>query len=152
MSIKLKLDGFDDLLDKIQKAGGNVDYVMKKCLRESADIMQLELKEQMQNANVDKSLIDAMPPPELEYGHTRLTARVGYRKGTYDPKNPSVGYKVVFMNYGTPHRKKHGKIRDVSDGGVIKLGFIGRAKRRAKPKIQRQQEKALRDDLKGLLQ
>ena len=151
MSIKLKLDGFDDLLNQIQKAGGNVDSIMKNCLRESADIMQKELKEQMQNANVDKSLIDAMPPPELENGHTRLTARVGYKKGTYDPNNPSVGYKVVFMNYGTPHRKKHGKIRDVADGGVIKLGFIARAQGRAKPKIRKQQEQALRDDLKGLL-
>ena len=48
MSLKLKIDGFDDLLREIEKAGGNLDSIMEKCLRESADIMQKELKAQMQ--------------------------------------------------------------------------------------------------------
>lgn len=142
MAINLKIDGFDDLLRKIEKAGGNLDEVMGKCLRESAQIMQTELKTQMQDSQVPHDMIDAMPEPELETGWGILTARVGYKKGAYDPKNPSIGYKVVFLNYGTPNRTKHGKVKE--------RGFIQRAKKRALPKIRKQQEKALQDSLKGL--
>lgn len=144
MALKLKLDGFDDLLREIEKAGGNVDAVMKKCLRESANIMQNELKTQMRESNVPNDMIDAMPEPELEGDYGVLTARVGYKKGAYDPTNPSIGYKVVFLNYGTPNRTKHGKI--------IGRGFIQKAKKRAMPKIRKQQEQALKDALKGLKQ
>lgn len=144
MSIKLKLDGFDDLLREIQKAGGDVDSVMKECLSESAAIMQTELKTQMREANVPNHMIEEMPEPDLEGDYGVLTARIGYRKGTYDPRNPSIGYKVVFLNYGTPERTKHGK--------VIGRGFIQKAKKKALPKIRKQQEQALKDALKGLKQ
>ena len=142
MSLKLKIDGFDDLLRDIERAGGNLDAIMGKCLRESAEIMQNELKTQMRESRVPNSMIDAMPEPELEKDYGVLTARVGYKKGAFDPKNPSIGYKVVFLNYGTPYRTKHGKVKE--------RGFIQRAKKRAMPKIRKQQEKALQEDLKGL--
>lgn len=144
MSIKLKIDGFDDLLREIQKAGGDVDSVMKKCLRESASIMQNELKTQMREANVPNHMIEEMPAPELEGDYGVLTARVGYKKGAFDPQNPSIGYKVVFLNYGTPERTKHGK--------VVGRGFIQKAKKKALPKIRKAQEQALKDALKGLKQ
>lgn len=142
MSIKLKIDGFDDLLRDIEKADGNLDAIMGMCLQESAKTMQTELKAQMQDSNVPQHIVDAMPEPELEKDYGLLTARVGYKKGAFDPNNPSIGYKVVFLNYGTPNRTKHGVVK--------KRGFIQRAKNRAKPKIHKQQEKALQDALKGL--
>lgn len=151
MSIKLKLDGFDELIKKIEKANGNVDEIVTDCMKKSADIMEAELKSQMQDANVSKKLIDKMPPPVIENDYGEITARVGYKKGAYDPNNPSVGYKVVFMNYGTPYRTKHGKIKDISEGGKkLKLGFIARAHAKAKPKIKKQQKNALEESLKGL--
>ena len=109
MSIKLKLDGFDELLKEIEKAGGKVDNATKICMDKSAAIMETELKSQMQKADVQSDLISRMPPPEVENDFGKFTARVGYKKGAYDPKNPSDGYKVIFLNYGTPHREKHGK-------------------------------------------
>ena len=142
MSIKLKLEGFDELLKKIEKAGGNVDKVAEECLKDSAQVLQDELKYQMRKANVPEKLIDAMPAPEIENDWGAITARVGYRKGAYDPKNPSDGYKVVFLNYGTPHRTKHGQVEERQ--------FIQKAKKRAGSKIRKQQEKALQDALKEL--
>jgi len=142
LSIKLKLDGFEQLLKEIQKAEGNVDKATEKCLRKSADIMQDTLKSEMTRSNVDGGLINAMPPPEIENDYGLITARVGYKKGAYYPDNLSNGYKVLFLNYGTPHRKKHGKI--------IARGFIQRAKRKAKKPIQQQQENTLKEILKGL--
>lgn len=135
MSIKLKLEGFDGLLEKIEKTGGTIDRAANSCLNQSAQIMNAELKTQMQAANVDSDLINRMPPPEVESEGNRHTARVGYKKGAYDPNNPSDGYKVVFANYGTPRRSKHGKQPEKR--------FIEKAKKKAKPKIKKAQKETL---------
>lgn len=142
MSIKIKLDGFDNLLSEIEKAGGTVDGAAKKCLQKSADIMHDELKTQMQKSNVDSGLIDRMPSPEIEAEGNRVTARVGYKKGAYDPQNPSDGYKVVFANYGTPRRSEHGK--------QPAKGFIQRAKKKARARIKKAQAETLNEILRGL--
>ena len=131
----LQLKGFDDLLEKIQKAGGSIDRAADSCLRQSAQIMQAELKAQMQAADVDSALINAMPPPQITVEGNRYSAAVGYKKGAYNPNDPSDGYKVVFLNYGTPRRTKHGK--------VTARGFIPAAKKKARPQIKKAQRAAL---------
>ena len=142
MSIKLKFEGFEDILKDIEKAGGSINVATENCMRRSAEIMETELKHSMNQSNVDTDLINRMPPPDIETSGNRVTARVGYKKGAYDPQNLSDGYKVVFINYGTPRRTKHGKIRA--------RGFIQRAKKSAKKKILSEQEKTLNEILKGL--
>lgn len=142
MSIRLQLNGFDELLKQIEEAGGTIDGAAKKCLQKSANIMNDELKKQMTAANVDSDLINRMPPPELESDGNRHTARVGYKKGDYDPNDPSDGYKVVFANYGTPHRSKHGQ--------QPAKGFIQKAKKKANSKIKKAQKETLDDILGGL--
>lgn len=142
MPINLKLEGFDDLLNQIEKASGNAQNAAMQATRESAGVVNETLKAQMSSAGVDGRLIAAMPPPSVENDFGKITAHVGYKKGAYDPKNPSDGYKVVFLNYGTPHRTKHGKVKA--------RGFIAKAKRAAKLKVKKVQEQALKDILKGL--
>lgn len=142
MSIKLKLEGFDDLLSKIEKAGGTIDGATKQCLQTSAQIMHDEFKKQMTAANVDSDLINRMPSPEVESKGNRHTARVGYKKGAYDPNNPSDGYKVVFANYGTPRRSKHGQQPEKR--------FIEKAKKKAKAKIKKSQQQTFDEILGGL--
>ena len=131
----LQLKGFDDLLEKIQKAGGSIDRAADSCLRQSAQIMQSELKAQMQASGVDSALINAMPPPQITVEGNRFEAAVGYNKGNYDPRNPSDGYKVIFLNYGTPRRTMHGK--------VAARGFIAAAKKKARPQIKKAQRATL---------
>lgn len=147
MSIELKLEGFDELLKQIQKAEGDVESASVQTLRKSADIMQNTLKAEMQKSNVSSSLINTMPAPKIEKDHGLITARVGWQKGAYNPSNPSAAYKVIFLNYGTPNRTKHGKIQQ---GGKVKLGFIKRAKSKSKKPIQIEQERMLKEILKGL--
>lgn len=142
MSIKLQLDGFDGLFEQIKKAGGTVDGAAQKCLKKSADIMHDALKAEMQKSNVDSGLVNRMPSPEIEADGNRYTARVGYKKGTYDENNPSDGYKVVFANYGTPNRSKHGQ--------QPAKGFIQRAKKKARPQIKKAQQQTLDEIIKGL--
>lgn len=131
----LQLKGFDDLLEQIQKAGGSIDRAADSCLRQSAQIMQAELKAQMQAAGVDSNLINAMPSPQITVDGNQYSAAVGYKKGSFDPRNPSDGYKVVFLNYGTPRRTKHGK--------VAARGFILKAKKKASKPIKKAQREAL---------
>lgn len=128
----LQLKGFDDLLEKIQKAGGSVDRAADSCVRQSAQILQAELKAQMQAAGVDGDLIASMPPPQITVDGNRYSAAVGYPKGSYNPRDPSDGYKVVFLNYGTPRRTMHGK--------VAARHFIQAAKKSARPKIKKAQQ------------
>lgn len=153
MSIKLKLDGFEDLLKNIEAAGGSIQKATESAVRQSAQIMQSELKAEMQASNVGSDLINAMPNFDIETEGNRITASVGYKKGAYNPDDLSDGYKVVMLNYGTPHRKKHGKIKEGSHmaaGGSLKLGFIQRAKENANKKIKKEQKAALNKILERL--
>jgi hypothetical protein len=135
MSIKLKLEGFENLITQIQQAGGTIDRAAEGALKQSAHIMHSELKNQMTSAGVDSDLIARMPPPEIEQNGNAYIARVGYKKGAYNPEDPSDGYKVVFLNYGTPKRSKHGI--------VTARGFIDEAQRKAKKNIKKAQKEAL---------
>lgn len=135
MAIKLRLSGFDDLLEQIQKAGGTIDRAAESCLKQSAQIMQSELKSEMKKSGVDNDLINRMPTPELQKDGNSMIARVGYKKGAYNPNDISDGYKVVFLNYGTPKRSKHGKVEA--------RGFIDRAQKNARKKIKKAQKEAL---------
>ena len=142
MSIKLKLDGFEELLKEVEKAQGNVDKAAEKCAEKGADILQDEMKSKMENAGVDSGLISRMPSPQVENDFGEYTARVGYKKGEYNPKNLSDGYKAVFINYGTPRRTKHGQVKA--------RGFIDKAKSAARRKIQKEMEKTRNEILRGL--
>ena len=142
--IRLKLNGFDELFSQIEKAGGTIDQAAETCLRSSAQTMHDELQKQMRAAKVDGGLIDRMPPPEIEKSGNRYSARVGYAKGSYDQKNPSDAYKVVFLNYGTPHRTLRGQISG--------RGFIQKAKKKASPQIKKQQQATLDAIMEGLKQ
>lgn len=142
MSIKLKLEGFEELLKEIEAAEGSIKGACESAVRQSAHTMQSELKSEMKKANVPNDLINAMPQFEVKTSGNRVTAKVGYKKGSYNPKDISDGYKVVFLNYGTPHRSEHGK--------VVARGFIQKAKKNANKKIKKQQEEALKKILKRL--
>lgn len=142
MSIRFKLEGFEDLLHDIEAANGSVNAATESAMRESAQIMQDELISQMTSSGVPNDLIKAMPNYDIEKNGNRITARVGYKKGTYNPDDISDGYKVVFLNFGTPKRKEHGQIK--------KRGFIRKAKNKARPKIKKAQEEVLQKILARL--
>lgn len=141
MSINIKLEGFEELLANIEKAGGSIDSAAEQCLKTSAGIMEEALKTEMHNANVDSDLINRMPPPQIERAGNAITARVGYKKGAYNPNDISDGYEVIFVNYGTPKRKQ---------SQIAARGFIAKAKKNASKKIKKLQETKLKEILRGL--
>lgn len=130
--IKLKIHGFDELLKDIEAAGRSIDGAVDSTMRQSAKTVESELKTQMQAAGVAPDLVSRMPPTITSKTGNYIACKVGYIKGAYDPKDPSDGYKVVFLNYGTPNRSKHGKVKA--------RGFIQKAKKKVTPVLKKQQE------------
>lgn len=140
-SIILKLEGYDELITKIEKAGGSIDSTVTRALTESAKVMHSYLEQELKDAT-ESDLAKRMPQPEIIKDGNKISARVGFEKGTYNPKKLTDGYKALFLNYGTPHRKKHG-IEEAR-------GFIWKAKKAAKSKIRKKEKETLDEILKEL--
>lgn len=140
--VSLNLDGFEAMLADIEKAGASVNKAAEKCIKASADIVDDEMKRQMRKAGVDSGLISRLPPAQIKSDGNRFEADTGYKKGAYDPHNLSDGYKAVFLNYGTPRRKSHGKERA--------RGFVQATKKSAARKVKKVQAATLEEILKGL--
>lgn len=136
MGMKLKLQGFSEILEKIQDAGKDIDKIAAKCVEDSAEIIQDEYKAQMRAAGVDSGLIERMDPINEGKNGNKFFAEVGYKKGYYDPDNLSDGYKAIFINYGTPR--------------ISPRNFIEKMKKKAYKKVKKEQQKALEKILEEL--
>lgn len=158
--IKLNLKGFEKLLDEIQEAGGNLVKATEEAVTASAEVVESELRSACNNAGVPASITSEIHTT-VEWNGNRCSAKVGWDMGSYDPKNPSAGYKAVFLNYGTPKRfvskdKLHVNIRgrwvteSKDRGAIAPKHFISSAKDAATPKVKKIQKKTLNEILKGL--
>lgn len=139
---------FGNLLEKIKEAEGDVEAATWDAARKGARVMYDELQAQASASGVPASVTNGIAfQAERDAGGNRFACKVGWRVPDYDPANPSTAHKAIFLNYGTPHRHtESGADRGYMDG----LGFIGRAKKKARPKIKKAQEEALQAILEGL--
>lgn len=144
----LQLDGFEEMIKKLEKAGRNVDFEVEKCFSQCAKVMTETLIEKAEAANLDQNLIEKI---EREKWHKfgKFHFAVGWEKvkRTYgsDPL-PDV-YKVMFYNYGTPVRTtKSGENRGEERG----RGFIKKAKLASKNKVRKIQRDFLANVMKEL--
>ena len=141
MAIKLDFEGFDDLIEKIEAAGGTADRAAESALSASAVIMEEELRDQLKAAT-ESELAQRMPRFRIKKDGNAYRAEVGFESTPYNQSDPSDYYKAIFLNYGTPERSQHGKEKA--------RGFIRKAKRRARPKIKEAQQEALEKILERL--
>lgn len=162
--IKLTISGFEKLLEEIQQAGGSVDVAAKQALRNSADIVESELKAACNAAGVPSSISSEIKSKTKQEGN-RYSAEVGWEIGNYNPRNLSAGYKAAFLNYGAPgsggnRTVKKDKIVTKIGGEFVTLGkdrgripaknFIAKAKESSAPKVKKEQRQMLNKILKGL--
>lgn len=98
-TMKLDLNGFKELLERIQKAGGNIDTAAEKALVESAKRFMEDLKNGIKKHHrtglTEASLND---PTQIEREGNRLTLKVGFDLG-------KGGLPALFLEYGTPRVK-----------------------------------------------
>lgn len=149
--IKVSLKGFEEMLDKINKANGDVNKAAEKAINDSAKVAEQELKTAAMSAGLSSDLVGRIKTRKKSQGNT-YTAKVGWELGSYDPNNLSAGYKAMFINYGTVRRKtKTGADRGALTKPPKQKQFIAVAKKRANKRIkQAQQEiiKKVQEDLK----
>lgn len=128
--MKLELSGFTELLERIQKAHGDIDQAAKIALEEGAKPFTLDLKAGIQKHHrtglTEKALSS---DPRVSKEGNRLSLEVGFdmRHG---------GLPALFIEYGTPKMKPD--------------PFIQPAIKRNQSKARKIQEQTLLKILEGL--
>ena len=154
--------GFADLLEKIQKAEGDIEAATWEAARKGAKVVRDELVSECNASGVPSSVSGAIAfKAERDAAGNRYACSIGWRMPEYDPRNPSPGHKAVFLNYGTPRRTvKSAAVKLNVNGEWVTLnpnrgyidgrGFIGRAKKKARPKVKKMQKEVLEKIIKEL--
>lgn len=144
--IHVTLKGFEDMLERIEKASGKADEAARKVIKKSAEIVEAELRAECVRQNVPTDIINGITT-EIHNGKASASAEVGWKLGNYDPKKPTVGYLAIFLNYGTEKRAtKSGQKR----GRIVGKKFMATAKKKASKKVQALQQQMLDDIMKEL--
>lgn len=162
-ALKIDLKGFDEMIDKLRKAGANVEEVGWDIARKSGKIFYDDLKSACSEAKVPETITSQIRfQAERDGSGARTSVSVGWANAeNFNPKNPLPVHKVVFLNYGTPRRytfrggqkvKIDGKFVTVGTdrGSETGSGFISAAKKSAKPKIRKYQKDRFQELLKGI--
>lgn len=148
--IKINLKGFDKMLEQLQEAGGDVSTAAASAIRESAKVVESELRAAASESGVPSDITSEIRAHTSSEGD-RYEAEVGWQMGNYDPKKPSAGYKAVFLNYGTVKRyTKKGQYRGEITKPAQSQQFIHKAKKAARPKVKKIQQEILKKVLGDL--
>ena len=160
--LKLTLKGFDDLLEQIKNAGGDIKPATERALQTSANLVTNEIRAGAVQRSVPT---DNLITPAPKWNGNRCSVEVGFTLGAYDSKNPSSGYLALFKEYGAPAGggvrtvKEPGivarvygdfKTLDTSRGSVSADPFIRPSLERNQKAIRNEQKAALNEILKGL--
>ena len=159
-SIKMKLE-FDGLLEAIKAAGGNVERAALNAANECAKVVHDELASECSASGVPSSVSSEITHGvNVTGGGNVYEIEAGWKKGSYDPQNPSAAYKAIFLNYGTARRSVKKRVHHDFNGNFVTLGpdrgavaargFIQRAKKSAGKKVKKVQKEALEKMLKEL--
>lgn len=146
--VTLTLKGFDALLEQIQEANGSIKAATERALEAGAKLISDDIRA---GATARKIPTGNMITPKTEWNGNRASIKAGFELGSYDPRNPSDGYKALFIEYGSPadggnRTTKAGKNR----GRVNADPFIRPALTRNKKAVQAAQQKALEQILSDL--
>lgn len=140
---------YGDLIAKIQKLEGDVEQATWDAARKGAKVLYDQLQAECDASGVPSSIKDAIAmQAERSASGNRVACKVGWRMTPYDPKNLTPAYKAIFLNYGTPRRFTIST--DAHRGYIDGRGFLGRAKKRARPKVKKAQEEVLKTIIEGL--
>lgn len=160
-SLKLTLD-FENMLEAIRDAGGDANRAALKTATKCAEAMHDELVSECNASGVPASVSGAIEHGvNVTSGGNVYEVEAGWKKGEYNPNNPSAAYKAIFLNYGTPKGPRHVKnathvslrgrwVTTANRGQIVGKGFIDRAQKSAKKKIKKVQKDALHEMLREL--
>ena len=145
--ITLELTGFNEMLEAIQKADGDLKRAVTDCLEKETAIAKQALEDECAKSKVPDSITEAIMTEPIKWDGNTAKGSVGWKMGAYDPNNLSAGYEAVFINYGTPKRKTS---KGYNRGEVEGRGFIKRAKAKTRKLARAEHKAALTKILKDL--
>lgn len=148
--IKINLKGFEKMLEDIQAAGRDADTAAAQAIAESARAVETELRAQAAASQVPDDITSEIRR-ETSHSGDRYSAAVGWKLDTYNPRDPSAGYKAIFLNYGTVRRYTR---RGFNRGAIHKRSqdqqFIYAAKKKARAKVLKIQQEMLKKSLEEM--
>lgn len=136
MGIKLQFKGFDEMIEQLNAVEKDLKPIINDLAEEVAKIEDRQLKAEMMASGVAADLISRMPPPTVEWEGDTCRAKAGYKMGSYNPADPSDGFKAVFINYGTPR--------------ITPRNFVEPAKKTVQKAVRKYAKKTLSEIVGGL--
>lgn len=150
--IKLQLKGFDDMLAKVQAAGGNVDAAAKTCMQRSVNVLESNLKKEAEASGASTTEVTH----SVRAAGNKIEAETGWKLGEYNSAAPSEGYKALFIEFGTGKYSARGKGKDrktragYNRGSTPQKPFISAARKKSAKPIRAIQQQTLQDIIKEL--
>ena len=157
----LTFKGFDDLLETIKEADGEIKPSVEKALKAGADEVTAEIRQGFEKHGISTNPIIE---PEVKWDGNVASAEIGWKVGSYNAKNPSDGMKALFIEFGTATRQtkesEHvnagGRWVTTRNRGAVKAEPFFRPAienaKKANSKNKKAQKAALNEILKGLKQ
>lgn len=100
----ITFEGFDELMGKLDKLGGDLKQVTEECLSVAPDVIGPKLHADMERhhrtGKTDKSIVDK--------GHVEWSGTVASMSVGFNLKDG--GMPSIFLMYGTPRMKKNTKL------------------------------------------
>lgn len=149
----LQLQGFDEFLEELEKAGAKMDTEGRKCFEKCAENLYDELYAKASSAGLDNRLLEQLEEEFIEVS----SKNVWYYECGWKKQKPKVNplpdtYKVMFYNYGTPKRTtRSGANRGTESAHPVgSHGFIKKAKLAVRNKNKKLQKETLNRIIGGL--
>lgn len=150
--MRLKVKGFDEMLARVQKAGGDVDKAAHECMEKSVRILESNLKKEAEASGAPTSTVSH----SVTSSGNRISGETGWKLGNYDSNNPSEGYEAMFREFGTGRHSARGKGKDRQTAAGYNRGsteprpFMEKARKKSAKPIRAIQEETLHNIVKEL--
>lgn len=150
--MRLQLKGFDELLERVQRAGGELDTAARTCVEKSVRVLESNLKKEAEASGAPTSTLSH----SVTSSGNRISGETGWKLGDYNSTNPSEGYLAMFREFGTGKHSTRGKGSDrhtaagYNRGSTMPRPFMAQARKKSVKPIRAIQQETLRDIVKEL--
>lgn len=151
--LKLSINGFDKMLEKIQAAGGDIDRAARECASKSVEILESNLISEAQASGAETTTVFH----EVTASGNIISAETGWKLGEYNSANPSEGYQAMFTEFGTGKYSARGKGKDrktakgYNRGSTEPRPFFSNARKKSAKQIRAMQQETLQNITKELI-
>ncbi len=150
--MRLQVKGFDEMLERVKRAGGNVDAAARQCMEQSVRVLESNLKKEAEASGAPTSTVSH----SVTSNGNRISGETGWKLGEYDSSNPSEGYEAMFTEFGTGRYSARGKGKDRQTAAGHNRGsteprpFMAAARKKSAKPIRAIQEETLQNIVKEL--